>query len=92
MHTCHMARLRRECGVRLNIKVTAQESQENMVKEQDMELSGQVRNSVPNFSVEGLGTYWFNENSLSTWEKGEDCVRSPVNFIFVSHFHFCSWV
>lgn len=58
MHICHMARLRRVCNVRLNIKVTDQESQENMVKEQDMELAGWVRNSLPSFGVGGLGTYW----------------------------------
>lgn len=58
MQICHMARLRRVYNIRLNIKVTDQESQENMVKEQDMELAGWFRNSLPNFGVGGPGSYW----------------------------------
>lgn len=40
MQICHMAGLRRVYNIRSNVKVTDQESQGNLDKEQDMELAG----------------------------------------------------
>lgn len=40
MQVCHMAGLRRVYNIRSNVKVTDQENQGNLDKEQDIELAG----------------------------------------------------
>lgn len=55
---CDMTGLKRvQYNIRLNVKVTNQESQENLEKEQGVELAGWFRRSSPDIGVRCQAPY-----------------------------------